>query len=247
VPNTQTPNTPVVLVHGGGLAGSCWEPMLPFVGGPVIAVDLPGRGAHPADLDAVTIADAARSIVDDVDRAAFDDVVLVAHSLGGCSMPATIALLGDRARHVVFVACTVPPDGRSAYDTLDPEVTAKAREGGILGDHAARDLFGNDLDDEQFAWFEAHQVPEAAGLVHGPVDLAPLAAPIPRTWVRTLRDNIVAAEKQLRFVDNVGGQCRVVDLDVGHMCMISAPGPLAEIVNDVAARSASGDLRRSRP
>ena len=39
-------------------------------------------------------------------------------------MPAMIGLLGDRVRHAVFVACTVPEDGRSAFDTLDPEIQA---------------------------------------------------------------------------------------------------------------------------
>ena len=34
------------------------------------------------------------------------------------------------------------------------------------------------------------------------------------TWVRTLQDIIVSADKQLRYADNVG-RCRVVDIDAG--------------------------------
>jgi hypothetical protein len=127
------------------------------------------------------------------------------------------------------------PAPRPVHDSLDPDITAKAESGGISRNEAARRLFGNDLDDDQFAWFRAHQVPEAPGIVHEAVDLAPLAAPIPRTWVRTLRDAIVAPDKQLRFVGNVGGDCRLIDLDAGHMCMISAPQPLAHVINSIAA------------
>ena len=57
---------------------------------------------------------------------------------------------------------------------------------------------------------------------------------MPRTWVRTLQDIIVPAQKQLRFADNVGN-CPVVDIDSGHMCMISQPRALAAILNDIAA------------
>ena len=56
---------PVVLVHGGGFDHRCWELLEPMLDGPVLSVDLPGRGAHPADLRSVSLDDAARSIVGD--------------------------------------------------------------------------------------------------------------------------------------------------------------------------------------
>ena len=40
----------VVLVHGSGMTSACWEPLLPLLQTPAIAVDLPGRGRRPADL-----------------------------------------------------------------------------------------------------------------------------------------------------------------------------------------------------
>jgi len=175
----------------------------------------------------------------DIDAAGFDDVVLVGHSLAGCSIPATIALLGERVRHAVFVACTVPESGRSALDTLDPEIQAMIREAGEpleprpMDEVMARLVLGNDLTDEQFMWCVERLVPEAPGLTTEPVDLSPLRIPMPRTWVRTLQDMIVPADKQLRFAQNVG-DCPVIDLDSGHMCMIGQPSALATILNDVA-------------
>src|SRR4051812_37148747 len=120
---------PVVLVHGGGLDGRCWDRTRALMSAPSIAVDLPGRGAHPGDLRTVTFADCADSVRTDIDAAGFGDVVLAGHSLAGCSMPSMIDLLGERVRHAVFVACTVPETGKSAFDTLDPEVQAMARAG----------------------------------------------------------------------------------------------------------------------
>jgi pimeloyl-ACP methyl ester carboxylesterase len=233
---------PVVLVHGGGFAGSCWELVLDCLNGPVLAVDLPGRGAHPVPLESVTIAGCAASLVADVDEAGFDDIVLVGHSLAGCTMPSAIGLLGERVRHAVFVACTVPEDGTSCFDTLPFDVQAMARDAnqqpgsGVLGSDVARTMFGNDLDDAQFAWCVERMVPEAPGPLFEPVDLSPFARSFPRTWVRPLRDAIVDPEKQLRFVGNVG-RCELVDLDAGHMCMISKPGELAAIISAVAEKA----------
>lgn len=226
--------TPIVLVHGGGLDGRCWDPLLPHLDGPAIAVDLPGRGAHPALLETIRLADCAASVVADVDAAGFDEIVLVGHSLAGCSMPGVIGLLGDRVRHAVFVACTVPSDGGSAFDTLDPAVQELIRSAGDMEPKPmdatiAKLVFGDDLTEEQFAWCVERMVAEAPLLTTDPVDLAPLRTEMPRTWICTLQDLIVPAEKQQRFAENVG-DCAVVDIDAGHMCMVSQPEELASLL-----------------
>jgi pimeloyl-ACP methyl ester carboxylesterase len=231
--------TPVVFVHGGTFAGSCWDLVLDHFDVPVLAVDLPGRGAHPAPLASVTIDTAAASVVADVDAAGFDDVVLVGHSLAGCSMPATIGLLGNRVRHAVFVACTVPEHGKSCSDMLPADIQAFARAGleagepGVLSAEIAKAFFGNDLDDAQCAWMIERMVPEAPRLLTEAVDLSPLRSSMPRTWIRPLHDAIVDPAEQLRFASIVG-DCAVVDLDAGHMCMISKPGALAALIRGVS-------------
>jgi len=63
---------------------------------------------------------------------------------------------------------------------------------------------------------------------------------MPRTWVRTLHDVSVDPDEQLRSAANVGG-CDVIDFDAAHLCMISKPGELAAIINDIAADPTSHD------
>jgi pimeloyl-ACP methyl ester carboxylesterase len=226
---------PMVLVHGGGFAGSCWDPLLEFLDGPVLAVDLPGRGRHPAPLETVSLASAAESVVGDIDAAGFDEVILVGHSLAGCSMPGMIGLLGDRARHAIFVGATVPEDGTCCLDTLPADIQSMAREAaetekpGVLDPELARAFFANDLNDEQFAWMLQQLVPEFPRLTSDPVDLSPLST-LPCTWICTLQDAIVPPERQHRFAKNVG-DCPVIELDSGHMCMISQPRQLADIIH----------------
>src|SRR4029079_6880735 len=188
---------PVVLVHGGGLDGRCWDPTRALMSAASIAVDLPGRGAHPADLRSVTFADCAESVRSDIDAAGYDDVVLAGHSLAGCSTPSMLGLLGARVRHAVFVACTVPETGKSAFDTLDPEVQAMARQGmEAAGDvqpramdgELAKLVLGNDLTDEQLEFCLERLVPEAPGLSDSPVDLAPLRPRRPAARMGPVQD-----------------------------------------------------------
>jgi pimeloyl-ACP methyl ester carboxylesterase len=100
----------------------------------------------------------------------------------------------------------------------------------------AKLVLGNDLTDEQMAFCLDRLVAEAPNLSDSPVDLAPLRADLASTWVCTLQDMIVAADKQRRFAKNVGPSCRVVDLDAGHMCMVGQPERTAEILDGIAAQ-----------
>jgi pimeloyl-ACP methyl ester carboxylesterase len=230
---------PLVLIHGGGMDSRCWDLLLPHLDGPAIAVDLPGRRARPA-LSA-SFSECAQAVRGDVDAHGFDDVILVGHSQAGCSMPATCAALGDRVRHAVFIACTVPEHGSSTLDTLDPELQALMRSAAGMArlkmDAAtAQIVFGPDLTAKQSAWCAERLVEEIAEYITQPVDLSPLTdRTFPRTWVRTLLDVVVAADKQLRFVKNVGGDCSVIDIDTGHMPMVNKPREVAQILNEIAS------------
>ena len=57
-----------------------------------------------------------------------------------------------------------------------------------------------------------------------------LRHPIPRTYIRLLRDASIGLEIQNQMIRNLG-QAEVIDLDAGHMAMISRPTDLANIIN----------------
>ena len=116
-----------VLVHGGGFSGSCWDELLPYLDDRVIAIDLPGRGARPADLHTLTIADFVAAVVDEVVREDLTDVTLVGHSMAGLTLPGVAESVPTRLRHLVFISCAVPPhgtslDGRARGDSARPRL-----------------------------------------------------------------------------------------------------------------------------
>jgi pimeloyl-ACP methyl ester carboxylesterase len=90
--------------------------------------------------------------------------------------------------------------------------------------------------------FVSCTVPEATGVLLQPCDLGGLRHGADRTWVRLLRDAVLPAAKQDAFVAHIGG-ARVVDIDAGHMAMISRPAELASTLD----RIAEADARTERP
>jgi pimeloyl-ACP methyl ester carboxylesterase len=232
----------LVLVHGSGFDSSCWDPLLPYLKTPAITVDLPGRGRRPADLATVGLDDFAAAVAEDIAASGWDRVVLVGHSLAGLTLPRVAGLLPDAIGRLVFVSSNVPAHGQSCLATLEQSLADGVRaniaaNGGIspiLDREMSIGLYGNDLDDEQLAWMLAHSRPEAGRVLLDPCDLSGLAHPIPRTWIRLTRDQAGTVEMQDQFIANLGG-ADVVDLDSGHMAMISQPAALAAIFDEIAA------------
>jgi pimeloyl-ACP methyl ester carboxylesterase len=211
--------------------------MFPYVDD-ALAVDLPGRGDRPGDLSKIGIADFVDAVVDDIVSRDLHDVVLVGHSLAGLTIPQVAGRVPERIRALVFVSCTVPRDGESSYDTLDPEIQA-------LSDGAPKDslttldpeiqkvVFYNDVDDpERLAWALTLAVPEAPASISDAMVLSDMPPDLRRVWVRLNRDVIVAPEKQDRFVANLGG-AEIIELDAGHMAMISRPRELGEVLSGI--------------
>ena len=234
-----------VLVHGGGFAGSCWEPLRSFLDGPSVAVDLPGRGSRPADPATLTIGDFVAAVVDEIVSNDLVDVTLVGHSMAGLTLPGVAETVPERLRRVVFVSCSVPPHGTAlaaVLGDLSPTVAAIAdRIGdsvvdaqGRLHPDLARAMFCNDMDATLTAWTLDRMVPEAVSVLTEPSDLTGLRRPVPRTYVRLVRDASIDLDAQDRMIATLA-PVDVVDLDSGHMAMVSHPEQLAGILSDLEA------------
>ncbi len=230
-----------VLVHGGGLDRACWEALIPLLDRPTLAVDLPGRGRTPARMSDVTIDDFVDAVVSEIRANDLTDALLVGHSLAGITLPGVAAAIPDRIRAMVFIACAVPPHGDtigSVLGSLSPATSdlvlrlgndAITGEGTLHPDLAAA-MFCNDMDDELAAHTLSIMTSEAPQIMDAPVDLTGLDQPLPRTYVRLLQDASLVLDTQDRMIANLRG-ADVIDLDAGHMAMLSRPAELAAILN----------------
>ncbi|MFI7702096.1 alpha/beta fold hydrolase [Nonomuraea sp. NPDC049480] len=226
-----------VLIHGAGFGADCWDQLIPHLGAEALAVDLPGRGTRAEiDLRTVTLADCADAVRQDVEAKDLRDVVLVGHSFAGVTVPRVLDLMPDRIRHVVLVSAVVPPDGTRVLDQIDPDVRVLVEQsiaGGLY--HQTREgaaaLLCNDMDEATAASTLDRLIDDSAALLSERVDLSGYGRELPRTYVHLTRDQCYVEELQQRSIALLRPD--VVDLDTGHMAMVSAPEKLAAVLNAV--------------
>ena len=232
-----------VLIHGAVHGAWCWSPLVPFLEAPALALDLPGRGKRPANLEQVTCQTFADSAVADIERAGLTDVILVGHSMAGVTLPRIADRIPERLARLVFVACAVPRHGESVIDLLDlgsgPVVPESVEDLSRPMDvKSAREMFCNDMDESQTNFVLSQIGPEAPRILGEPTDLGGLRHAIPRTYVRLLQDGAVPLDTQDRCIAALDG-ADVVDLDTGHDVMVSNPQALAKVLNAFLAGSAT--------
>jgi pimeloyl-ACP methyl ester carboxylesterase len=234
-------NRPLVLVHGGTVTSTMWDPMLPHLRSPAVAPDLPGRRYQPADLGRVTLADWCATVADAITGADLRDVVLVGHSSGGYVIPGVAALVPDRLARLVFIAATVPSEGTRPVDHLKPKLTQIAIEGeaAMRAAAAGRTLGGlrpgePPIDtDLEIVENDGRMGLEAPDPLFSTFTWVGVPRDVPRTFVRCVHDRVVTPELVEVMVANMGG-ADVVDVDSGHEVASEAPGPLAALLDELA-------------
>ena len=241
-----------VLVHGGGSTGRFWDRVIPLLDAPSLAVDLPGRGAKPADLATITVDDEVASVIADVETAGIvDPIVLVAHSSGGLVVPGVVAGLGGRVAHIVLNAALVPTEGGCGIDAMQPRhgeglklAVEHARSDGIVitlpgppvDPEPTRKAYGGDpLDDDSlaFAVDPLRCVPDTINHYFQPVHWSQ-AADVPVTYVVNERDRPIPAALQAELIARLPHPPTVVRLDGGHCPAITDPGSLASVIRSVS-------------
>ncbi len=246
------------MVHGGAHGGWCWEPLIPYLDGDALAIDLPpksirggpGRLQSLPELRTLTIDDFTRSLLDDVDASGIERFVLVGHSMGGLTISEVARREPDRVEHLVYVSCMVPPEGGSAIEALPEDLQDMTRQAveetrrggenpiGGLDEATTRSMFCNDMDEEQVRFVLDRTGTEAAVVLAERVTRAGIPPELPKTFVKLLRDESLPPDRQDVLVENLrgspGGDVDVVTIDAGHDVMISRPKELADVLNPIA-------------
>jgi pimeloyl-ACP methyl ester carboxylesterase len=215
--------------------------MIPHLSGAALAIDLPGRGNSPADLETVTLDDWVDAIIQTIAGISSEKIVLVGHSLAGMSLPRVAARIPERLERLIFISCSIPPEGRSVIDILSPEIRPLAEKSlanrgtSMLPEDTARSMFCSDMNPEQTRFVLDRLVPEAWSPLLEPSRLAGLECDIPATYIKLQKDAVLAPTLQDQMIANLGA-IEVAELDAGHDAMISSPEALAQLINRLVGR-----------
>jgi pimeloyl-ACP methyl ester carboxylesterase len=237
-------STRLVLVHGSGHTARTWDAVVAKLRHPALAVDLPGRRYNPADLTQGSIERSAQSAAADVEASGAGPVLLVGHSSGGLILPALTSLLGDRVRHLVFVAGLIAPDGGHVATAIvdgDGDSLLEQRRD-LLVQHAGS-TYGGFLPDEEPAPSTLIRIDdertvgsvESLNLMYQTVCWDGVSPALARSFVRCLRDPIQSRSLQAQLIE-ASGATEVIDLDCGHTPALSAPEELAAWLDAIADR-----------
>jgi pimeloyl-ACP methyl ester carboxylesterase len=221
-----TPALTAVLVHGAGHTSAVWRRTQEVLRSPSIAVDLPGRGARPADITRVTVEQAADSVAADIRAAVDGDVVLVGHSVAGTVLPSVAAQLSGRARHLVFIAGITGPEGRLPMESFlgGQEERVARRMASFREEHSG--ATAEDLD------LRTSSAIDSLNFASQPMRWAGLPDTVGRSFLRCLNDPIQSRELQDRLIANCGAS-DVFDLDSGHTPAEDVPEALAAVLDKI--------------
>jgi pimeloyl-ACP methyl ester carboxylesterase len=236
-----------VLVHGGGTTSRFWDRLLPLLDGPVLAIDLPGRGNKPADLGTITVDDEVASVVADIEANVRDEsFTLVAHSSGGLVVPGVVAALDGRVERVVLSAALIPPEGGCGLDCMKPRhaeglrlaaEAANADGNPIIfpppaDPEALRTTYGGDpLDDETLAFVfdPVRSVADTVNHYFQPVHWSH-AADVPVTYLLNERDRPIPAALQEEMLTRLPQPATRIALDSGHVPAVTDPVTFASLL-----------------
>jgi pimeloyl-ACP methyl ester carboxylesterase len=218
--------TTYALVHGGWHGGWCWQ----FV---QAELESRGHGSVAPDLPITDPRAGAQAYADAVLAALpAEEVVLVAHSLGGLVAPLVAA--AAPVRKVVYLAAMLPEPGRSVDDRaragqrmtrrgIGRGQTANDDGSTSFRPDAALELLYPDSPPKRAAWAVARLRPQHWTVTAEPSPVPAGVAP-PATYVLCSEDRIIDANWARAAVPDL------VELPGDHSPFLSRPAELADLL-----------------
>jgi pimeloyl-ACP methyl ester carboxylesterase len=225
--------TSVVLVHGAWADGSSWNDVITLLlskGLNVLAAPIPLTSLS----DDVAALDRALERTDGT-------VILVAHAYAGAVIAATT---NERVQSLVFIAALAPDEGETVAEVFYRE--KPHREAPQLAPDAHGFIW---MPNEGFgAAFSQHASPERAALLAAtqrPIAVACIQEKAPRpvwkakpSWYLVAEeDRMINPATQFFMAQRMGARIRSEKVD--HTPLVTAPGPVIEVILEAVASSSA--------
>ena len=114
---SNSSKTGFAFMHGGAMGPWVWEKIKTMLDYPCIMTTRNDTAPIKSGLK-ITTDDIINHVVRQIDGAAFENIVLIAHSGSGVIAPQVSARVRAKVKQIIYVAANLPPQGKSALDML---------------------------------------------------------------------------------------------------------------------------------
>ena len=224
----------IILIPGMWLVGSSWDKVVPLLekaGHRPLPLTLPGMESKDADRSGITLSDHVGAVVEAID-AADGNVVLVGHSAGAGIAYAALDARPDRVDHAVYISGFPLGEGEvnpGGYPVVGGEIPLPGWQGFDDADLA-------DLDDSARAQFRARAIPSPGFLERDPqrlfddrryeVPVTVICTEFTSEMLRSWIDQDMAPVREFPKFRDV----EYVDLPTGHWPQLTRPEQLVQAI-----------------
>ncbi|RPI76267.1 MAG: alpha/beta hydrolase [Desulfobacteraceae bacterium] len=237
--NTTLESVGIVFLHGAGLGAWIWEDVIKKASYPCLAIDFPGRGKHSSiTTNNLTLNNYVESVLADIDPFCHKKIIIVAHSISGVIGLEVSSKLKDRICGFIAISACIPSANRSYISSMPLVMNLFLRllfkfSGTRPPETALRNALCNDLEENQTLNVIKRFVPESTCLYTDRIH----AQNVPENsiYVHLKKDKAFSESMQKKMIANLHAK-QVIDIESGHLPMLSKPDEIANILNHFAAQ-----------
>ncbi|TGN14527.1 alpha/beta fold hydrolase [Leptospira ilyithenensis] len=234
-------DTQFILIHGAGLGAWIWRDVISRLKYPTLALEFPNRNkpdSKKANTAKLTFEDYISFLKKQIEIGSRtkSKLVIVAHSIGGVIGLRLAEDFQDRVNGFIGISASIPKEGGSfvsslpypnkiivstvmkLFGTLPSEMSIKHGLCGDLTSEQAEEIIGNYSPESENLYFSRTN----AGLPN-----------VSRLYIRLENDKEFDIPTQNRMISHFSPD-HIIDLESGHMPMLSQPKTLAAILNSFA-------------
>jgi pimeloyl-ACP methyl ester carboxylesterase len=233
-----------VLVHGGGHGGWCYTRLaarLRAMGHEVHCPTLTGLGERRHLLRAgIDLDTHIEDVVSCLFHEDLHDVYLAGHSYGGMVITGVADRALARVKHLIFLDAAHPRNGESlaiiAKGQMDMAHSFAVHVNGVecyhLPDEMAQAAYGVP-DPDDYAWMQPRLAPHPWACMTTPLKLDDEAAvmALPRTSINCTPTLAIRPKEYLHRTLEAD---HLYEIDTGHDLMITEPGAVAKMLDEVS-------------
>lgn len=223
----------LVFIYGAGLGTWIWNDISHSFDIPCLFLDYPGRDIDSKDTKGLTINDYSDFLCNKINNWQCDKVVIVAHSIGGVIALDTLKKISPKLIGFIAISASIPKSGESFLSSFPwmGRILMKCLYG-LLGtkppENVIRKGLCNDLSKEKADEVFNRFTPESKSIYEQKITYN--LPDIPKLYIKLTNDAAYATQLQEKAIDNLKPDS-VVEINSGHLPMISKPDDLIKIIN----------------